>query len=230
MMLAQNFNPEKVKFPLYSQPKLDGIRCVAKKSGLYSRNGNYLHAPQVLKDLKPLFDLYPRLVLDGELYIHGVPFNQISSKSFHDNDLEFHYFDVIKAGKFSDRFNIDFESRFVKKVKTTIVNNLQEVQSQLDFYLSQGYEGQILRVNGKYERKRSHNLLKHKLFKDEEFTIVSLDQNALWLVNKGVFFKAPFVNPSKDLVGKSATIKYFEMNNGIPRFPSVIKVNRENHE
>jgi len=40
-MLAKNFEDyqEELNYPVYSQPKLDGIRCIATKNGLFSRNG-----------------------------------------------------------------------------------------------------------------------------------------------------------------------------------------------
>jgi DNA ligase-1 len=46
-MLAKDWNVEKhkVKFPIFTQPKLDGIRCVVKSDGMWSRTVNqlYLH-------------------------------------------------------------------------------------------------------------------------------------------------------------------------------------------
>ncbi len=40
-MLAKKWEDyqDKIEFPVYSQPKLDGIRCIATPQGLFSRNG-----------------------------------------------------------------------------------------------------------------------------------------------------------------------------------------------
>ena len=48
---------DKVKYPIYSQPKLDGIRCIVKKDGMWSRNGKkIISAPHIHESLKPLFE------------------------------------------------------------------------------------------------------------------------------------------------------------------------------
>jgi DNA ligase-1 len=118
-------------------------------------------------------------------------------------------------------------------------------------YVEQGYEGQILRVNDVYENKRSKFLLKHKSFIDEEYTIVDVcegEGNKSGMVGYMVFetadgqpFKsnvkctfeegAQILKDRKKLIGKSATVKYFNLTPaGIPRFPYVIKINREEYE
>jgi len=70
-MLAKNYDDYKddLKYPVYSQPKLDGIRCVVKKDGMWSRNGKpIVSAPHVLVALKDFFVKFPNAILDGELY------------------------------------------------------------------------------------------------------------------------------------------------------------------
>ena len=70
-MLAQDFNKykDKIKYPVYSQPKLDGIRCIVRKDGMWSRNGKrIISAPHIFEALKHMFETNPNLILDGELY------------------------------------------------------------------------------------------------------------------------------------------------------------------
>lgn len=70
-MLADKYNPKKHnQFPYYSQPKLDGVRCLVSKYGMQSRNGKpIVSAPHILEALQPFFDKYPDVILDGELVV-----------------------------------------------------------------------------------------------------------------------------------------------------------------
>lgn len=66
----------------FAQPKLDGIRCVARKEGLFTREGQPIRgAPHIHETLMPVFGKQPELVFDGELYNHELKddFNTIIS-------------------------------------------------------------------------------------------------------------------------------------------------------
>lgn len=69
--------PDRMRlFPRYAQPKLDGIKCIAMRSGLYTRNGNKIVCcPHIEEAYKPIFEAYPELVFDGELYNHNYHHN-----------------------------------------------------------------------------------------------------------------------------------------------------------
>ena len=76
-MLAQDYKKHKdtLEFPLYSQPKLDGVRCLIRKEGdevvARTRNGRIIDSiPHINNSLKGFFILYPDSILDGELYNH----------------------------------------------------------------------------------------------------------------------------------------------------------------
>ena len=75
-MLAHKFDNKRVDWskPVFIQPKLDGIRCIMKSDGCYSRNGKKFMNVQHLytKTIKELFKVNPLLVLDGELYNHDL--------------------------------------------------------------------------------------------------------------------------------------------------------------
>jgi len=78
-MLAHKYEAFK---PGYAQPKLDGVRCIAKVDGLFSREGKpILAVPHISAALEPLFAADPDLILDGELYNHDLKddFNEIIS-------------------------------------------------------------------------------------------------------------------------------------------------------
>ena len=89
-MLAHNFKDRQDelvgKYPCYSQPKLDGIRCIVRKEGDKlvgrTRNGKEIECiPHILKSLNGFFLAHPKAILDGELYNHDLRdnFNKITS-------------------------------------------------------------------------------------------------------------------------------------------------------
>ena len=66
----------------YSQPKLDGIRCIVDKNGMWTRGGKPITScPHVWKSLEKFISENPNLVIDGELYNHELKadFNKITS-------------------------------------------------------------------------------------------------------------------------------------------------------
>ncbi len=70
-MLAHDYNDykDKIKLPVAIQPKLDGVRCIVRADGMWSRNGKpIISAPHIFEALTPLFETNPDLILDGELY------------------------------------------------------------------------------------------------------------------------------------------------------------------
>jgi DNA ligase-1 len=89
-MLAHNYKDRQDelvgKYPVFSQPKLDGIRCIVRKEGDTligrTRKGKEIECiPHILKSLNGFFLAYPNAILDGELYNHDLRdnFNKITS-------------------------------------------------------------------------------------------------------------------------------------------------------
>jgi ATP-dependent DNA ligase len=195
-MLATKYDPKKHnQFPYYSQPKLDGVRCLVSKDGMQSRQGKpIISAPHILEALKDFFEEFPEVVLDGELYNHDLKndFEKIISLARKTKPTEadlaeskkmvqYHVYDCIADGSFDDRYKFIASQIWplpsIRLVNSIVVNNEDDTQKGLGFYLEQGYEGQMLRVeDSPYEGKRSKNLIKHKEFEDEEFEIVSITE------------------------------------------------------
>lgn len=70
-MLAKQFDDyrEKIVYPVGVEDKLNGIRSVHFKRGSFSRTGEEFHNIRHIRDsIKSLFDEFPDLVLDGELF------------------------------------------------------------------------------------------------------------------------------------------------------------------
>jgi ATP-dependent DNA ligase len=265
---------DKVTYPIFSQPKLDGIRCIVTKDGMFSRNGKpIISAPHIFESLKPLFEVMPDLIFDGELYADKFAndFNKIvslvkktkptdadlkeSKKNIQywiydlpDNDILFGY-RCEKLHELIENYNVF--NKYCVEVETQICNDEDEVTGLYEEYVDNGFEGQMLRTNGKYENKRSKNLLKHKSFVDDEYTILDIvegEGNRTGTAGYMVFetidgkpFKsnvkgtwdetAEMLKSKKKLIGKQATIKYFNLTpDGIPRFPYVINIDRNEYE
>lgn len=198
-MLADKYDAKKhTNFPYYSQPKLDGVRCLISKDGMQSRNGKpIVSCPHILEALDPFFEKFPDAILDGELYNHNLRdnFEKIISlvrktkptwQDYVETSMlvEYHIYDIIMDGTFTERlFRLNqtyaeyiwLSNQCIVMVDTTTVRNPEDVQRMLAEYLERGYEGQMLRVpDSPYEGKRSKNLIKHKEFEDAEFEVVSI--------------------------------------------------------
>lgn len=270
-MLAQDYDKrkDKVQFPILSQPKLDGVRCIVKSDGMWTRTGKeIISAPHIFEGLKHVFEKQPDLVLDGELYTSNkdVDFNTIIScvrkikPTQDDLDLSTRYieywmydmYDGVDL-KYNERrmklhyLKQDFElnDNLYQIIETYPLVDELEVLNQLSHYIAQGFEGQILRdPNTPYENKRSNGLLKHKTFFDEEFTIIGYAEGIGKFSGKVATLKVNVNGVEVDctingtmeyleelfqikdtLIGKQATVKYFEKTvDGSLRFPKVIAI------
>jgi DNA ligase-1 len=199
-MLAKKYEDyiDDIVFPVYSQPKLDGIRCIARKDGLWSRNGKkFVSVPHIEKALEGVFKLHPNLVLDGELYCDKFSndFNAICSlvkktkpttQDLEDSaaSIQYHIYDAdIKERMFSERYmditiilgveNI-LESNVIKFVDTVCCLDCEHINEMYEKYVNEGYEGQMVRLDKPYENKRSKSLLKRKEFQDKEYVIIDI--------------------------------------------------------
>lgn len=203
-MLAHGYKAGDVSFPVFSQPKLDGIRCIAKADGLYTRSGKpIVSCPHIFEELEPFFAANPHLILDGELYNHELKdnFNKITSMVRKTKDIteevlietankvEYHIYDavVVPGMNLSDRFLRKFvelsdTEDFIQVVETRMVHNEEELDRLYGEYLENGYEGQMVRsTEAEYENRRSKALLKRKEFITEEFKVIdALEGNGNW--------------------------------------------------
>lgn len=191
-MLAKGYRAGKIKFPVASQPKLDGIRCVARAEGLFSRQGKpIVSCPHIEEELAPFFVADPDLILDGELYNHELKadFEQIVSlvRKQEPNPetagvVQYHVYDIPSFdGTFFQRAPV--YSAMLKgcthliPVETRIAFNQAMLDADYEEFLADGYEGQMGRLDADYEiGKRSAHLQKRKEFQDAEFPITAIGE------------------------------------------------------
>ncbi len=196
-MLAQSFSKHghKIKYPCYTQPKLDGIRCVAiVKDGvctLWSRTRKPITScPHIIQELEAAFETRD-ITLDGELYNHEYKsnFEKIVSLVRQEEPAEghelvqYHVYDLIAGDVFGNR-NVrinqifqNFEFFSLKQVVTKAVFEEGEVMDFFEEFTALGYEGAMLRNSeSSYVNKRSYDLQKVKEFDDAEFQIVGIEE------------------------------------------------------
>jgi DNA ligase-1 len=199
-MLAESYD----KYPVtdfaddvFSQPKLDGARCIATAKGLFTRQGKeWISVPHVAEDLATFFGAIPDAILDGELYpvSDGVSFERtmslIKQKKPTEADLAaskeaigYHVYDYPShPGRFSMRIaglrrdSIAFGDSIIV-VETDKISTQKELDALNKIYLKQGYEGQMVRTGTEpYENRRTKDLKKRKEFFDEEYEIVEISE------------------------------------------------------
>lgn len=190
----------RVTYPIAGEPKLDGVRCLifAKEieSNLFqtysiSREGkSYNFGTTLIRNkLVALFNDNPDIILDGELYVHGMPQNRISGAmrsgkyipEVHDT-MEYHVYDIVDNKKTYQERREVLQNLFIY-YEGFIMGHMKYLASreEVDAYeikcIEDGYEGIMLKsLNGLYEiGKRSYNNLKVKQFEEEEFIIVGYE-------------------------------------------------------
>jgi hypothetical protein len=204
--------------PIYLQPKLDGLRCVAflkdNNICLYTRKlstiPGHVHMKTQLMSMYKHYDKiklsddteveFNKVYLDGELYHHKIPLNEINSivKNTNNSDetddrLEFHIFDCFVPSMLTLTFkqrnellNIIKPSLFIntlvnKDLVRIVPTVLLKSETALIYYttmiIKHGYEGSVIKYGiGPYEygygNKRSKYNLKIKQRFDSEYKIV----------------------------------------------------------
>jgi ATP-dependent DNA ligase len=216
-MLAQdlrtiNTKPDITK-GVYVQMKYNGVRGVATLDFLngdpvviiYSRRGKtYPLLGHIKRELLPVFLHYyqqgKRLYLDGELYLHGRPLQEIAGIARRDRVkgdeldeimLQYHVYDCF----FTDELAMPYSERrirledicrmfaeleYVQCVETHYVNTQEELDRLYRQFLDAGYEGAMIRPANQpyqfsYNEYHSANLLKMKPRYDAEYEIVGYD-------------------------------------------------------
>jgi DNA ligase 1 len=192
MLASAVVDLNRLSFPLWVSPKLDGVRCLIIDGVAMSRSLK----PIPNKHVQKLFGRRIYNGLDGELIV-GAP----NSKDTYRNttsgvmsvdgkpDVVFHVFDeVVGAKPYSERLSSIrrfIQARkpyyYLQAVEHTLVDNPLDLMEMEETYLAEGYEGVMLRSpEGPYKHGRSTEkegwLLKLKRFEDGEAEILAVQQ------------------------------------------------------
>lgn len=192
-MLAYDYKKRAGKLEIFDgQPKYDGVRALIHYQNgwkIMSRGGKPYDVAHIVSHFERFGD--PSIVYDGEIYIHGLPLQEIVSlvkKPKPGSELlQFHCYDMYQPDRpdlpWGDRrkFLYDFgqavQGSAVHIVETVTHLNETNMKALHDQFVREGFEGLILREHhGTYElSKRSRHLLKYKEFHEEEFPIVGFE-------------------------------------------------------
>ncbi len=251
-MLANKYKDKKkhVVYPCYVQPKLDGFRMLKEGDGAEAwTRGGKAHVQQCVEHL--MWDseghmvdgelILPPFVVDGKQKFHPLQHTAAAAKKFNPDTsptLLYCVYDIVAPDKsFSERSELLAQlamdaSDQVVVVETILVNNEDEMLAAHSHFVSEGYEGTIIRSGeGGYEiGHRSNTLLKLKDFFDGEFRIVGAKEGKGSFEGKCCFIcvtdegKEFSVNPEgtmehrahlwetrEEHMGKWLTVKYYSV-------------------
>lgn len=266
-MLAHKYldHKKKVGFPCYVQPKFNGARVLPHKISPvdveYITRGNKKWT--TLGHITPYITrmVEQGIILDGEIYNHDMHFQEIISaiKKLNQNTrrLKLFVYDIAIPNKtFAERLQILQSFPWPKDgpielAPTFKAYNGIEIKEYYDHFVSQGYEGLIIRnAHGFYEfNHRSHNLLKYKDFQEEEFVIVGgkagrgthegccvfeckpnvTHGTTFWVVPKGSLeYQRELLRNLPKYIGKLLTVSFLEYSmDGTPMGNTVGKAIRD---
>lgn len=186
MLAAKLTKPENLTYPKVISPKLDGIRCLAFNGIAYTRS------------LKPVRNYHVQFLFqknrlhgfDGELIV-GSPTspdcirNTTSGVMSFDGVPEFKYYIFDNWERTVEWQSINIKPKFLpdfcELLEHEDVFSYEDILKSTDKYLSEGYEGAMLRdPKGFYKQgraaEREQTLIKIKKFVDIEVKIVGFDE------------------------------------------------------
>ena len=198
IMLCYPFEEKRLlkwKPPYIVQPKYDGVRCRAvplhresqtidKQFLLLSSEENVIfsvpHINLALSRSDINFQEY-----DGELYCHGMSFEDIVSRvsrtvNLHSDyeSIRYHIFDYVNDEPQMSRLydltqHLPLQGNHITLAPYYICDNLEDIMRIYDLLLNKGYEGIIVRhLEAPYVRKRSVYMMKFKPKKEDIYDII----------------------------------------------------------
>ena len=251
LLLANVWNPSIDPTGWWISEKYDGLRGYWDGQKLWSRKGTAIHAPDWF-----LAELPKDIALDGELWIGRGQFEEALSTVLSQTPDErwkgvrFMVFDAPQAkGTFEARVafvqaTLPKENQFAKPVVQYLCKGAAHLIAERDRVVALGGEGLMLRKpESEYETRRSPTLLKVKPQDDAEATVIAHNPGKGKYAGKlgslrvkmadGVEFSigTGFTDAQRESpppIGTVITYRFRGLTkNGLPRFPSYLRVRRE---
>tara|TARA_Y100000592_G_scaffold3243_1_gene4675 strand:- start:13364 stop:14668 length:1305 start_codon:yes stop_codon:yes gene_type:complete len=251
----------------YVSRKLDGVRCLIVvdekgKAKSYSRAGKQFHTLSLVeKEIESLG--FKNVVYDGEMCIvdnnNDEDFQsimkEINRKNHTIQNGLFQVFDYIpyrmfskgygETGTLSQRimalsnviYDTNIDLKHVRLLSQIPINNWDEFNELNSKALDLGWEGLMLRKNDLYKGKRSNDILKVKMFHDDEYIVEGANFGPFRYVSEGkeveedmltavtikhkgnvvsvgsgftIEQRKSFYKLPLEIIGKTITVQYFE--------------------
>lgn len=194
-MLATDFEPDKLRFPYFASPKLDGIRCLMRNELALTRSLKLVQNQCIQSYLRRHSGWLEGM--DGELIVgppHGDGVYNRTSSGVMSRDGEppftFYIFDRVDlTGRQTYRERLQIVETMVQKIgdpriirlPQEMVGNLEHMTEVEEQHLRQGYEGIMLRhADSLYKQGRAtvreNSLLKVKRFLDDEAEVIGWEE------------------------------------------------------
>lgn len=195
----------------YASRKIDGLRAL-----IYMGDDGELHTAsrgamnydsamvEILThpDLIEYFKNHPGLILDGEVYRHGMSLQKINSiartqvKATDYSVLQFYLYDIVdlqlpfekrleKINELAKDLNLIFEPERtfndnelrIQVVPHEKISGWNNIKSLHDKYVSEGWEGVVIRLADSLYKpnSRTNSWIKVKQYKDSEFKIIGYE-------------------------------------------------------
>lgn len=200
--LANNYNEKFIEDDnWYVSRKLDGVRCLCViengQVNIFSRNQKKFKTLSLLQREieEKLLHKLENGVLDGEIIDNfekdsfKAIMEQITRKNYTLENFEFRVFDYIPLQDFQNgKSNLIFSERMgiletilsepnlrFCKILTQQKFSKQSFKDLVEESQEKNWEGVMLRKNTHWSGKRSNDLLKYKLFFDDEFEVIDME-------------------------------------------------------
>ena len=191
--------------------KINGVRCLIFKdeNGIIRTSSrgaiNYdlaikhiLEHPTIIK----IFNKYPDLILDGEIYKHGLDLNVISGmcrKQDENTDysiLEFYWYDIFNESlpaieridllqHICEDYNITFnpyqefnDNIKIQYVPQELISGYDNIKEKHDQFVSEGWEGAVIRLTTGYytQNGRTNDMIKVKKYDTISCKVIGIEQ------------------------------------------------------
>ena len=200
VQLAKEVNLEKVSFPVYAEPKYDGVRLLAIKENdvvtLFTRKGREVYLPKLREIID---DIMPNgYVLDGELTegkgkqesrtsISGKVTSALRNNSVDESTIVYNVFDLLTREEFEKEeckytyiirrkrlIPLMNKNEHIKVTKMFRIKDAEQANILFNQYIEQGWEGLVLKQDTKYKYKRSADWVKMKAIKTADLHCIEV--------------------------------------------------------
>lgn len=195
----------------YASRKIDGLRALiymGEDGELHTSSRGAMNYDSAMVEilthpsLIEYFENHPGLILDGEVYHHGLSLQKINSiartqvKATDYSVLQFYLYDIVdlqlpfeerleKINEFAEALDLTFEPERtfnegelrIQVVPHEKISGWKNIESLHDKYVAEGWEGVVIRLSDSLYKpnSRTNSWIKVKKYQDKEFKIIGYE-------------------------------------------------------